>query len=828
MSDEAQLQILIDIRAKIDALTQTGEGLKHVAEDANTAHEAASNLGALFAQGLGIGGGMELARRAVDLFRESFVEAVRQSSQFAAEIERAHGRLGLSAEAYQTLAAEARAAGTDFQEMTASMAQYRQRLGETLLDPKQGAVLRQLGLDARALANLPLQQQLELVATALGKITDGNVRARMSQELFGRGSTAILPLLEKLRTEGYEKLRATAAETNAELGDGMAKALNRAGNQLEESQKRLAVALAPLNLKIIETKTLLANMLAKNAGPIQSGIEAAFAGALVASIEKGLDRVAKDGGLTKAFESFGKAMVGPFGIGFAAALGTFIIKELERRALDANARSDSFDANAHKVPGDMLKALPQVTSDEDVRLLYNKAVTAYQQAQIDRKKLIMTPAQDVTDETKDNIRSLEQEMDLLARLIPMIKQMGPAYVEVAEQAKDTYKELVDRQTMLMVIELNHQNFQSAAVHTAKELANVGLKSSTHELESREEEMRFLNQKTSLLQEIIDLTEKMPVKTADDQADRDREILKLQAQIAAANIQYRNTVGPVSDAKKTRDKYKAFSTGENEDGSARLNTKQGVTAGAEQWVMSLGTQGEQVASALQSSLGATVNSITQGIYGWITGTQSFGDVLRNLGSTILQTLLQTIIQMGVQWVVSAALAKISLLGIHLLGSTLRKAEATETVATEATKTPVLATNAAMASASSFGLSAIIGLALLAALVAAFAFREHGGPVTAGQPYIVGEKRAEVFVPDQNGRILPRVEDYAVPAPAAARALAPAPAVASSSAFGAALGGSGSGSRSNNVHVYLDKSAYFEAIRSDVSGIAHEVYGKFARS
>jgi tape measure domain-containing protein len=36
---------------------------------------------------------------------------------------------------------------------------------------------------------------------------------------------------------------------------------------------------------------------------------------------------------------------------------------------------------------------------------------------------------------------------------------------------------------------------------------------------------------------------------------------------------------------------------------------------------------------------------------------------------------------------------------------------------------------------------------------FGRREGGGPVTAGQPYIVGEKRAEVFVPSVNGMIKP---------------------------------------------------------------------------
>lgn len=36
-----------------------------------------------------------------------------------------------------------------------------------------------------------------------------------------------------------------------------------------------------------------------------------------------------------------------------------------------------------------------------------------------------------------------------------------------------------------------------------------------------------------------------------------------------------------------------------------------------------------------------------------------------------------------------------------------------------------------------------------------FRASGGPVRKGQPYIVGEKRPELFVPDQNGTIIPRV-------------------------------------------------------------------------
>jgi hypothetical protein len=37
------------------------------------------------------------------------------------------------------------------------------------------------------------------------------------------------------------------------------------------------------------------------------------------------------------------------------------------------------------------------------------------------------------------------------------------------------------------------------------------------------------------------------------------------------------------------------------------------------------------------------------------------------------------------------------------------------------------------------------------------KQHGGPVRAGEPYIVGEKRPELFVPEVNGRIEPHVPD-----------------------------------------------------------------------
>jgi hypothetical protein len=55
----------------------------------------------------------------------------------------------------------------------------------------------------------------------------------------------------------------------------------------------------------------------------------------------------------------------------------------------------------------------------------------------------------------------------------------------------------------------------------------------------------------------------------------------------------------------------------------------------------------------------------------------------------------------------------------------------------------------------GLGVGLGVGGAAALSASAMGKERGGPVRAGSPYIVGEKRAELFVPGVSGNILPSV-------------------------------------------------------------------------
>ena len=53
----------------------------------------------------------------------------------------------------------------------------------------------------------------------------------------------------------------------------------------------------------------------------------------------------------------------------------------------------------------------------------------------------------------------------------------------------------------------------------------------------------------------------------------------------------------------------------------------------------------------------------------------------------------------------------------------------------------------------GIGAVGGLGMAAA------GKERGGPVKAGSPYVVGEKRPELFIPSTSGNILPSVPHMA---------------------------------------------------------------------
>jgi phage-related minor tail protein len=132
----------------------------------------------------------------------------------------------------------------------------------------------------------------------------------------------------------------------------------------------------------------------------------------------------------------------------------------------------------------------------------------------------------------------------------------------------------------------------------------------------------------------------------------------------------------------------------------------------------GTTANNIAGAISDSIGTAAQGVSDIILGWATGANDFFDIVKNVGLSIVQSLLDTLINIGVQQVLNGNAAKAIAIGWKALTSGLRAADTAETVAAETVKTPILATNAALASASSFGLAAVVGIAALALAIGAF--------------------------------------------------------------------------------------------------------------
>jgi hypothetical protein len=76
----------------------------------------------------------------------------------------------------------------------------------------------------------------------------------------------------------------------------------------------------------------------------------------------------------------------------------------------------------------------------------------------------------------------------------------------------------------------------------------------------------------------------------------------------------------------------------------MTAAEGMKAGAMQFVTNLGSTGQQVANILNSTLGATLSSLTADIWSAMRGTQGWGEAFKNVGNIAGQMLVQMIIQM----------------------------------------------------------------------------------------------------------------------------------------------------------------------------------------
>lgn len=254
-------------------------------------------------------------------------------------------------------------------------------------------------------------------------------------------------------------------------------------------------------------------------------------------------------------------------------------------------------------------------------------------------------------------------------------------------------------------------------------------------EKREREMEILKQETDLMdQQLAILRERRSMATGDAaNATISGRIDKMQQQrdgVAARGAALGQGPAPNSVTDQLSNSF------------TRLREEAGTIA-------------QQIGATFSNVIGGAINGISQGITGLIMGTQTWAQTLNNIATSVLSAVIDGIVKMFATWIIQRGMAAAK----NMLFSTK------EGAVDAAAKAP----GAVMASISSFGIAAAVGLAAVVAALAAFGGFESGGytggggrgevaGVVHGQEFVIPANRVDQFGADffegiRTGSIVP---------------------------------------------------------------------------
>ena len=193
----------------------------------------ASGAAGVFTKSLG-GLNQILGALGVSLTIGGLVSFGRSLLQTADQLVKVADRTGLTTTEVQRLQHIANQSGNTLDELTSAIG----RLQNNLVSGDKGAVaaVKALGLNFQSLRNSTPFDQMEQIATAIGKVPDPAARAALAMELFGRQGAAILPtLIADFKRLGDEAPR---------MSDKTVRALEKAGDQLNLFAQTLKVVAA--------------------------------------------------------------------------------------------------------------------------------------------------------------------------------------------------------------------------------------------------------------------------------------------------------------------------------------------------------------------------------------------------------------------------------------------------------------------------------------------------------------------------------------------------------------------------------------------------------
>lgn len=143
-------------------------------------------------------------------------------------------RAGLSVETFSRLQHVAQQSDIEFTELTGSIRKYQNGLSDAIRNTgSMRGALGDLNLNARELARLPLEQQLERISDAFRDNVSQVDKTRVATDLFGKSGQALIPLLNR-GSAGIRELNAEADRLGITLDTRAVQAIDRGTKALDK------------------------------------------------------------------------------------------------------------------------------------------------------------------------------------------------------------------------------------------------------------------------------------------------------------------------------------------------------------------------------------------------------------------------------------------------------------------------------------------------------------------------------------------------------------------------------------------------------------------
>lgn len=241
MADNVQVQFGGNATGAIAAIKQVKSGLQELAEPVQQLQSLFKTFAEVFATVFAV---------------EKIAALVEKYGELGEQIERTSAMIGASTKSTQEWGYIANQTGGSAQSF-ATMAERLQLALARAQNPtsQQAQALAALGLSARELIGLSLDQQMDKIADSVSRFADGGNKTAIVMALLGRNGAAMIPFLDG-GSKGLQEMRQRAEETGSVIGGKTVKSLA----DMEKASKTLGSA----------TQALAANLIGFVSGPITS------------------------------------------------------------------------------------------------------------------------------------------------------------------------------------------------------------------------------------------------------------------------------------------------------------------------------------------------------------------------------------------------------------------------------------------------------------------------------------------------------------------------------------------------------------------------------